>query len=136
MPKRDSESALIRFTVPGPPVPKARARRSRRTGKWYTPTKTSEYEEAVFVGAMVAAGELHLRRITWPTDREYAVTVRCCFPDARKRDADNVLKSVLDACNKLLWRDDVQVRRALTTREIDRDNPRTEVTVEALEAVS
>ena len=136
MPKRDSESALIRFTVPGPPVPKARARRSRRTGKWYTPTKTAQYENAVKAGAMFGAAELKSRGIAWPVACEYAVAVRCCFPDARKRDADNVLKSVLDACNKLLWRDDVQVRRALTTREIDRDNPRTEVTVEALEAVS
>lgn len=117
---------VLRFTLDGPPVPKARARKGRG-GHWYTPEKTRQYEDDIRTAAFVAVARV--RR--WVVGATYDVEVRCYFPDERKRDADNVGKSVLDALNKGIWRDDSQVHRLTVTREIDRVRPRTEVTVTA-----
>ncbi|MFW6031676.1 MAG: RusA family crossover junction endodeoxyribonuclease [Myxococcota bacterium] len=110
----------VSFTVPGPPVPKARARRDPKRGRWYTPHATKAYMEAVRWRANVAA------RGGWP------VGLACFFPDAKRRDGDNVLKGVLDACNEVLWDDDSQVVDKRVTKHVDRDKPRVEVEVEVV----
>jgi Holliday junction resolvase RusA-like endonuclease len=72
------------------------------------------------------------RRVESRFAGEVAVTVACFFPDARRRDGDNVLKAVQDALNGLLWVDDCQVRSATVKTAIDRACPRTEVVVDLL----
>jgi Holliday junction resolvase RusA-like endonuclease len=53
------------------------------------------------------------------------------FGDNRRRDIDNILKSVADGCIGVLWQDDSQVHHMAVTRVFD-GVPRTEVTVEVL----
>lgn len=115
------------ITLPGCPQPKERARRGAG-GRWYTPERTRRYEKSIGELAQVYVPR------DWPADAKYSVEVVAHFPDARARDLDNVAKSVLDACNKVLWRDDSQVSRVALQREIDRVNPRTVVTFRVLEA--
>lgn len=114
----------VTFTVSGPPVPKARARLGRGR-HWFTPDRTRNYERAVRWSALAA-----IARTRWQRQARYVVEVSAYFPDARRRDADNVGKSVLDACNGVLWDDDSQVAALTVRREIDRANPRTEVRVQ------
>lgn len=118
----------LTFVVPGPPQPKERARKGKGR-RWYTPERTRRYEAAVRETAQCRVFERH--GFNWRTDAEYVVELVAHFPDARARDLDNVCKSVLDACNEVLWRDDKQVVRVVLERAIDRENPRTEVTIEA-----
>lgn len=116
----------LSFVVPGKPQGKQRARRGKG-GHWYTPKETVTYENAVSAAALAAAtavdgyGRLYSGPVT--------LSVSCYFPDARRRDGDNVLKSVQDALRWFIYADDCQVRQATVTTQIDRDNPRTEVTV-------
>ncbi len=125
----------LAFTVIGPPQPKERARRGRN-GHWYTPKRTQRYERAVRVASIVAIAGAHVCG-EWPRDARYRVDVTAYFGDARRRDADNVGKAVLDALNPKngwpgYWGDDSQVASLTVRREIDRANPRTEVHVEVL----
>lgn len=116
----------VAFTVPGKPVGKQRPRLGKN-GCVYTPKETKAHERKVrgcCLCAMVAAGvpKLYGGPVT--------ISVDCFFPDARRRDADNVLKLALDALNGFLWVDDSQVVRATVTKAIDRARPRTEIAVE------
>ncbi len=96
----------IRFVVPGPPVPKARARVVQRSGRSraFTPALTARYEKTVATYALCARAALVER---WPLDARYRVEVRVYR--RRAGDLDNVVKSALDACNGVLWADDAQV---------------------------
>jgi Holliday junction resolvase RusA-like endonuclease len=84
------------------------------------------YENTISAAALAAMAVAGLgRRYGGPV----TVTVSCYFPDARRRDADNVLKSALDGMIDVVYADDCQVQTATVTKAIDRERPRTEVTV-------
>lgn len=65
-----------------------------------------------------------------PTEQPVSVTMRCFFPDRRKRDAPNTAKLVLDAAQGWIYEDDSQVHRLTVERAgVDPDDPRVEITV-------
>ena len=90
------------FAIPGKPQPKQRARKGAN-GRWYTPSETQKYER--LVGALARVARLH----GWRMDARYAVAISVFAPDKRRRDLDNIAKSILDGCNGVLWADDAQV---------------------------
>ena len=112
------------FEVPGCPVPKQRARRGRH-GRWYTPQATRSYEAKV--GWAAKAAGLHA-----PHNGLVGLKVRLWFPDRRRRDVDNVVKAIMDALNGLAYSDDSQVIELFVSRQVDRQRPRAEVTVERI----
>lgn len=89
------------FQVPGQPVPWRRARRAGR--RTYTDPKDRAYRRTV---AML--GRAALPR-GWPLDARYGLSVDAHFGDARRRDADNVAKAVMDALSGVAWADDSQI---------------------------
>ena len=101
------------FDIPGKPQPKQRARKGAN-GRWYTPVKTQKYERLVAAYAVVA------RPRGWRMDARYTVTIHVFAPDKRRRDLDNVAKSILDGLNGVLWDDDAQVDGLTVVR---RDGP-------------
>lgn len=130
----------VRFTVPGDPVGKGRARARRTPGgvAHYTPRKTAGYQRLVLMSWRLAAGarepwgELVSVEIdayvaapkSWPKwKRDIG-----CLPRGRKPDIDNIAKSVLDALSKAAWRDDAQVW-SMAVRKHTALVPRVEVTV-------
>ena len=118
-------SAVLSFTVEGKPQGKQRARRGRG-GRWYTPRETVVYENTISAAASAAMGAAGIGfRYSGPV----TVTVSCYFPDARRRDADNVLKCVADALNGFVYVDDSQATTMTVTKAIDRERPRTEIEV-------
>lgn len=118
--------AESRFTVEGPPVPKARPRVVN--GHVYTPARTKVYEEAVGYAALAAR--------TWdvPTDRPVSVVAWFYMPNRRRVDIDNLLKSLFDGMQGVLLVDDGQVVDVEARKRMDRDNPRAEVCVKVIEA--
>ena len=118
----------MRFEVPGRPVPKQRPRRSSK-GIWYTPRETVRYESSVAYRALMAA-----RNQGWAkTTEQVVMALRIFWPDGRRRDADNLAKSVMDGLTKSgqIWEDDCQCLPQVVSVEIDRERPRVEVLLEA-----
>lgn len=110
--------------VPGPPVPKARARTVRDkdgTPHTFTPRRTKAYEELV--------------GWSYQGQRRYEGTVRLVVIVHEGRghpaDADNLIKSALDGLNGVAYVDDKQVLRI--EAEVFRDSPNPSLYVEVWE---
>jgi len=122
-----TEQLLIEFTVPGPPAPKKRARRSLY-GSHYTPHETREAEERVRSHARSAWAGRYLKT----TKHRIALQVVFWLPNKRRCDLDNLLKLVTDAMNGVTYDDDSQIDSLDIQRAYSTDNPRTEVSLYSL----
>lgn len=107
--------------IPFPIVPKARPRVDR--GATHMPTKYETCKEQI---AMLLAAHF-ARQPGWSTDVSYALTVWVRVDNASAGDVDNFLGTVMDAGNKIVWRDDRQVVQASVVKLLDRSSlrPRT-----------
>ena len=119
----------LHFIIPGTPVPKARARASKFGGKHRTPDKTRKYESLVASCAFAAVAKHRRAGGIWVQDVEYTIVIIAVFPDRRVRDLDNILKSILDGCNKVVWDDDRLVSSMSIKRVYDKGNPHTAVMI-------
>jgi len=96
---------MIRITIPGRPVPKARPRLGvrGRTAYIYTPENTRAYEQLVGMCARAATPA----PLQGPVEMQAFVYLR----HGRRGDLDNYLKCLCDGLNGIAWRDDSQVVR-------------------------
>lgn len=114
---------IVRFTIPGEPQGKGRARIGRIAGhaRMFTPAKTLAYEGLVaqmaqeaMAGAPLIEGPASLEldlRFSVPRSapkRQRADMLAGVMRPTKKPDADNVLKAICDGMNGVVWRDDVQ----------------------------
>lgn len=115
---------MITFTVPGEPVAKGRPRATTVGGhaRMYTPAKTAQYEQLVAVYAAAAMKNapllkhpvrLHLGIYckvpgSWSKKRRAAALGGMERP-AKKPDLSNILKSIEDGMNGIVWVDDSQI---------------------------
>lgn len=110
------------FEVTGEIVGKARPRMNTYTGKAYTPTKTKNYEYLVkqsfllkYPNAEVLEGRasvsiLALFQVPKSTSKKNSEKMlNKQISPTKKPDIDNIAKTVLDALNKLAYKDDTQV---------------------------
>ena len=109
---------MLAFEIPGEPVGKARPRFLRKTGMAYTPKKTESYENRVAAAAQRAMannepwqGPVKLEcRAVYLCPKSWSAKKRAeAVWKTSKPDADNILKIVKDAMNKIVFRDDAQV---------------------------
>lgn len=109
---------MIRFMVPGNPIPK---QRPRFNGHAYTPKETERAEQWI---------QMHARKakVRW-TDKPVRLVVRFYRENGQCCDLDNLVKLVSDALNGIAWKDDRQVVELVAAKDIDRAHPRTEVEV-------
>lgn len=115
---------ILAFTVPGKPVGKQRPRVGKRGT--FTPKETVLYERAVGFCALAE------RPRGWPLDACYRVTIAARYADQRRRDLDNLIKSILDGLNGVAWKDDSQVIAIAAAKEMGRLVAETEVRVEVV----
>jgi Holliday junction resolvase RusA-like endonuclease len=118
----DTERVVCSVVIPGDPTTKARARIV--AGRAYTPARTKAAQD--FIGWFVRATCPELQP---NTTHQLGVRIRFFTATKQRRDLDNLVKLVFDACNGLIWDDDVQVVE-LFSRVIRGDTePRTELLV-------
>lgn len=112
----------LRYTVPGTPLSKGRPRFAAG-GRAFTDPKTRLGEARIRAIAAAALPD------GWPLSERYGVEIHAVYGDARRRDLDNAVKAVLDACNGAVWDDDSMVDTIHIYRHIDRERQRTEVRI-------
>lgn len=132
------------FVIKGEPKGKGRPRFTK-TGRVYTPSETSRYEELVRLSYLNMAKGY---KFTSPV----RVTIKAfCKPPkgkskkvvedmlngrilpTKKPDADNVAKIILDGLNKVAWDDDTQVVDMMVTKRYS-EEPMVAVIIEAIDA--
>lgn len=118
---------IARFTIEGEPVSKARARFTKQgsTTQAYTPEKTRTAEEVV---------GWQFRRVARAhkpdSTQAYGVVALFFCGTRQRRDADNMLKLILDGLNGVAWADDSQVTEVSAKKTLSiPENARTEVLV-------
>ena len=139
----------VKFIVPGAPKGKARARTVRGRGGnsfSYTPEQTVLYENLIKCCSRQEANSM-----IFNDGQPLKVTIIAYYPivkstskkkkqqmlddlmfPTKKPDIDNIAKSILDALNKLAYRDDTQVV-TLHMEKHYADEPRVEVEIEEIE---
>ncbi len=94
----------LEFVIPGKPVPKARPRVTRN--RTFTPQRTKDFEEHVGICAMIAHNRT---RQPWDVNVEYGIECRFYFAGKPRVDGDNLLKSIQDGLEGVLYVNDTQV---------------------------
>jgi len=92
-----------------------------------TPKKAREAKRRVHMSAWQA------RPRGWPLDAEYEVVTVGYWPDRRYGDVDRLSSLVMDGLEGVLYAQDRQVVAQSSRRYLDKEHPRTEVTVRVLE---
>ena len=119
---------MIAFTVPGPPIPLARARvfvRSNGKIGSANPARSTGYKQKVALYFNASK-----RSIDWPLDGRFTMSIKVYWPDARRRDLSNLAKGVEDSLIGLAYNDDSQIDEIHLFGTIDRERPRIEVRIE------
>ena len=120
-------SCVIKLTIPGRPVPKARPRLGvhGRKAYVYTPPQTKEYEKLVGWVARCAGCK--------PSGEPVAVVLDIYV--RRRMDVDNVAKSILDGLTGVAYEDDDQVVELVVRKHKVKRKEEERVEIEIKEAV-
>ena len=111
----------MRFVVPGQPLPKARPRIGKNGA--YTPQKTLAYENTI--GWCVRAEMADFE----PLRGDIGIKLDFYRKGRRRADLDNMIKSVLDGLNGILFEGDKQVCRLVASVVYGSKQPRVEIEV-------
>lgn len=136
---------MIEFTIQGEPRGKARHRTTKK-GHTYTPQTTVDYENEVvkaylmeYLGRQLIEGQLSAEINAYfkipksaTKGKKLAMKHNITRP-TKKPDGDNISKIILDALNKVAYKDDSQVVDLKVKKWWSLDNPRVEVIVKKIE---
>jgi len=116
------ELIIFEILIDGDPVSKQRPRFApNRGGRYYTPKKSVEAEGYI-------ADQIVEVYKDAPDDKTiFGMWLRFFSKTYQRRDVDNMVKLVFDACNGVVWKDDAQVVELIATVRRAAVFPRTEI---------
>lgn len=115
---------LLRVLVYGPPIPKASVRSGG--GHHFIPRRSRDYMELV---RLTAAREVQLKR-AWNRESPMSMIVRITCADDRRRDEDNIIKSIKDGLKGPVYVDDSQVKVCCSQMQaVDKRNPHVRISI-------
>ena len=142
----DHSHKIYRFTIPGPAVAQARPRLTTWGGRAhaYEPKKSKAYKSYVRECATgqgapdeplsgplaLVVTEYRAIPASWAKWKRQAANEGGIYPTS-KPDFDNVTKSICDALNGLIWKDDAQVIDGHVRKFYDTE-PRVEIEVRTI----
>ena len=134
---------IVKFTIPGEPVGKARPRINTFTRKAYTPEKTASYESWVRMCYLQ-----DYKDVKFPDDAQLYICINSFFDipksatkarkekmmqgkirPTKKPDFDNIGKAICDALNSIAYKDDSAIVSAYIMKWYTDINPRVVVTL-------
>ena len=104
-------SDSLSLFVHGNPIPWKRARSFGK--RRFTDPTDKDWRDKVRLVALAEVGARKAARDPWDVDGWFLVSMSFGFADDGrlvKTDSDNLVKSVLDACKGVLWKDDCRVQ--------------------------
>lgn len=105
---------MIRFFVPGVPVPKQSFRYTKNGGGFTDPRMRAWQNTVVLYATQnvdgMITGEVHAHLTFF-------------LPDNRRKDADNLSKAVLDGLNGIAFKDDKVITWLLIEKQINKEHP-------------
>lgn len=130
---------MLKFTIPGKPIPKLRPRFTKKGVTYDSQKKEKLITKMVLLSQLRDAGFLRRLNGALTIDlRFYTPVPRSCSrrarnaklgqPDLTRPDIDNFSKFYLDTMNQLVYEDDNQVY-SMYCEKIYSDNPRVEITI-------
>ena len=131
------------FTIKGEPRGKGRPRFTK-TGRVYTPSETSRYEELVKLSYLnnakgykfTAPVKVTIKAYHKPPKKSKKVVedmLNGRILPTKRPDADNVAKIILDGLNKVAWEDDTQVIEMMVAKRYS-EEPLVAVIIEEIDA--
>ena len=130
-----------KFEVPGTIVGKERPRVNTYTLTVYTPNKTKDYENLIvqyfyinYPGAQILDGRISIEIIAYmkipkgTSKAKFEEMITNKISPIKKPDADNIGKVVLDALNKVAFKDDNQVSKIMIEKRYGEEE-KIEITV-------
>jgi len=136
---------MIRFFVPGPPVPQARPRFTRQ-GWAYDPRQCKDYKRIIAYIAREVYGhcepldgpvEVSVCFVlpipqSWPLKKKDAARAGKIWP-TKKPDGDNLTKLIWDALTGICYHDDAQIVRWPGGEKRYGDEPGVYITVDSID---
>jgi Holliday junction resolvase RusA-like endonuclease len=117
----EEPSIVVSATIDVEPLPKSRPRFGK--GGAYTDAKVRRYEEEI--GWRLKP---HVSKRNDSDDLKVHLAFRT--KTRQRKDIDNLIKSIFDACNKVVWNDDQQVTELHVTLSRGSDKPGFDIRVE------
>jgi len=127
----DPHKNKLEFSIPNNPISVNNYLKNTQYGRRFMPPKTKEYVEIVQTTSKkyLLMNFSSLEQAQLPTTKPLSMTLTYYFKDKRRRDVDNYSKCILDALQTIIYNDDNQIQHLTLSKYIDRENPRTEITI-------
>lgn len=112
---------MIKIIIPGKAISKDNEKIHNKRGRPYLSSRFKQWENFV---AFNAKQQMQGRM---PLECDLSVQIDFVMPDKRHADLLNLPKSLCDAFNKIVWKDDRQIKQAYVGVSYNKNNPMTVV---------
>lgn len=116
----------MKITLKGVPLSVNKMYGTRKDGRKYLTKEAVEQKKTL---GWLAKEEMLKGRLYSPIQGDIDMVIDFYFPDKKRRDGDNPIKLIWDSMTGIVYEDDNQITTYCVRKVIDRENPRTEISL-------